>query len=334
MFSSMHIPSGQLGIQITDSCSVGCRHCAPECIPEQPQKTPQIEVIRALLEKSRDSHELKSVVISGGEPFDRLSELQKLCSIISSFGIDIIIHTSGNWAGSESKAIHILNSLTGLKKLLISIDQYHQEKVSWKNINTVIDQCRGREIRNVLVVRAWSAEDDPFINEMKNNLTQENINHVDFDIEGIILAGRATQSLMQEEEKARGKKIEPGYMLHKKQNSWKEVSHPCQMCQRPVIDTDMVLSACCNYKYAKNFKGLNLGTINMSNPPNISEAIFQDGSLAIIRNEGPLELAKRKAPDYLEEIIELTELMQIMQPEIPRNCILCSNALGYVTENV
>ena len=96
------------------------------------------------------------------------------------------------------------------------------------------------------------------------------LNYCSYDIENIIIHGRANSELKHEEENKRVKKILDSKGYQTVQYNWKKESIPCIGCQRPVINTDLSISACCNYKMSSTIDQLNIGKIN-----EISQEDFQ-----------------------------------------------------------
>jgi len=325
--NSVHLRPRQLSVNLTTSCSVGCRHCAPDCLPEISDDSILVQSLAKFLVNSDFHSQPESLFVSGGEPFDRFRELIHLNDVVKQRGIDLIVQTSAHWASSPSKTVSLLSRLNALAEICISLDQYHQEKVSFGNIVSVINHCINQQIPVNLVIRLWNPACDPFWESLFEEIPTELLEYCRFDIEAIRLGGRATQKLKLEEEIKRGVAISGKYMLEEQEKDWIHNSVPCHMCQRPVIDSDGVVSVCCNVSLSKSIAGLNVGKIEDLDWLSLQEKVFADLDLQTIRHKGPLELLQQQDKYTQEAALVLLQSRSEAEMDANINCKLCALTL-------
>ena len=117
-----------LCILVTFQCNVSCKHCGPDCGPEQTDWM-SLEEIQALISQAA-ALRTERVVFSGGEP----SLLGEGLPRVIRFARDQRIHktrvvTNAKFATTYERALRTLSSWrdAGLSELYVSCGEFHQE---------------------------------------------------------------------------------------------------------------------------------------------------------------------------------------------------------------
>jgi MoaA/NifB/PqqE/SkfB family radical SAM enzyme len=150
-----------LGLSITTKCPVACLHCIIEAGPGRTEEMSAEDAEEWLRQAARyrNGH-IKSVVITGGEPFYNVTLLRRLLS--SAFRNKLVpaVVTNAFWAKELNQAIAMLQSLPQLKMLCVSTDIYHQKAIPFQNVVNAIQAARELGIRHNVAV-CFLNEDDP-----------------------------------------------------------------------------------------------------------------------------------------------------------------------------
>ena len=124
-----------LSIQATYQCNISCKHCGPNCAPEENDwMTP--DEIRDLI---RQGAELgtTTVVFTGGEPSLLREELPRIVRFTHEQGIiNSRVVTNAKFGSSYNKAKRILGSWieAGLVELNLSCGEFHQEFIPLEHV--------------------------------------------------------------------------------------------------------------------------------------------------------------------------------------------------------
>jgi MoaA/NifB/PqqE/SkfB family radical SAM enzyme len=123
------------------SCQAACRHCAYHCIPG---KSPIISIDqgRDIIDCARQLPLAKAIAFAGGEPFlhyERMLELSRYVKHTSM--LPLAISTNAYWAETPQYAREKLDPLvqTGLRALLVSVDDFHLEFVDKERIEHCVN---------------------------------------------------------------------------------------------------------------------------------------------------------------------------------------------------
>jgi MoaA/NifB/PqqE/SkfB family radical SAM enzyme len=121
-------------------CPAMCRHCAYNCGPNVLNEMPD-DFAMHIIDQASKIPTVKSIGITGGEPFYSINSLFKICEYsYNKYGLTTSVSTNSFWANSEANAKSILAQMheLGLRILLISIDDYHLEYISIDRIRNCI----------------------------------------------------------------------------------------------------------------------------------------------------------------------------------------------------
>ncbi len=123
---------------VTTRCNSGCRHCFLN--DDQERQDMKASDFNRLIAEASLIDQIKTLCFSGGEPFRLGTKLNSYIYEAAKMGFDISVITSCNWARSYQVAHDKLRKLyeSGLTELIVSVDEYHSEKIASKNvINTI-----------------------------------------------------------------------------------------------------------------------------------------------------------------------------------------------------
>lgn len=126
-----------LGIHVTNVCNLTCDHCITDSSPHA----------RGDLEWSRIEGAIRSaapyvdgVCVTGGEPLLRRATTMRVIRLTRALGLRSSIVTNGYWARDESEAAGVFSELeaSGLDKLAVSFDRFHDRLVSSSSLDTLL----------------------------------------------------------------------------------------------------------------------------------------------------------------------------------------------------
>lgn len=150
-------------VSVTESCTVGCRHCG--YLGSTRSKEATEDQIADWVTQALD-YGIPTIIFTGGEPFQRFRLLK--AGVRAAHEHDshpgISSFTSSFWGKSPEAVDQILDQLPGLTHLYLSTDVFHQERVPPSYVMNVIDGALRRDIAYITlcVTIAEDAEEDQF----------------------------------------------------------------------------------------------------------------------------------------------------------------------------
>lgn len=137
------VPGQAVGLFLTDRCPVGCAHCSVDSRPDSPTVTDFVlleQTVRALARRPA----LRSVGITGGEPFTERRALTFVVDELAGAGKGIALFTSGVWARGRRVPTWIRDVLRKTSCVFLSTDAYHAKSVGGEEftraIRTITDE--------------------------------------------------------------------------------------------------------------------------------------------------------------------------------------------------
>lgn len=121
--------AGTVLLFITDRCPVQCAHCSVNSLPDSPTITDYAlfdEILAGIVALAGTP----VVAISGGEPFSERPGLCRAVQALRDGGKDIVIFTSGYWAGGSRLQPWIARVLAQTSTVFLSTDSFHQGRVA------------------------------------------------------------------------------------------------------------------------------------------------------------------------------------------------------------
>ena len=132
------------GIIVTYKCSAACMHCcyasSPKRCGDYMTKNQADNIFKTLRKMG-----CYSVHIGGGEPFMNFDGLLDVCISARKNGVEIsYIETNASWVIDEQRTCRFLNQLldADVSCLLISLDPFHNEFVTYEKIRDLAKYCR------------------------------------------------------------------------------------------------------------------------------------------------------------------------------------------------
>jgi MoaA/NifB/PqqE/SkfB family radical SAM enzyme len=118
-----------LGLLLTYRCTSICRMCCVDAGPDRKEEM-RIEDAMMLIRQAAEIG-IKTISLTGGEPFLCFEKMLKICQYASQLGLEVNVLTNCFWAKSEGTTTKKLRKLknSGLGKITINADEFHQEFV-------------------------------------------------------------------------------------------------------------------------------------------------------------------------------------------------------------
>jgi len=191
--SALSAHGSYIGVLVTTMCPVGCSHCLLACDVSKGRDIDYDSVLRWLLPDIKFTP-VKTICLTGGEPFFRFKILKHLCKSFSNAGLRTDIVTSAYWASSESVAKKVLNPLikSGISGISFSSDEFHQENIPSSYIRNAVTAAKDAGLNISISYRSTGSCDNlAAFNFLSNTLgdTISQISH--FTVGGTQPLGRA-----------------------------------------------------------------------------------------------------------------------------------------------
>lgn len=97
-----------IGVMLNRECNANCEICCFECVNGD-KKIIDINAIKTFIKTAKNVNEIKSIGISGGEPFLAYNELIEVIKCAHECNKNISIITNGSWGQSYKSAKEIIN---------------------------------------------------------------------------------------------------------------------------------------------------------------------------------------------------------------------------------
>ena len=258
-----------LSFFITERCNLRCKHCIASA--EANGRDMALADLRRWLEEAAAIDRVKTVCMTGGEPFVVYDTLQRAINCATSLGLKTTVVTNGFWASSMERAVRTLEGVSALTHLALSLDSYHLQFIPLETLKTAIRATSEVGIKATVRV-SYLTDEEREVAEAKR-LLDDVLELVDIMPQPIIRAGRAASELA-------------GEQFHSF-----TYEAPCVNASRPVVAPDGMVYACCGPASAlKNPNPLWLGDANASSLTSVLEEAQYNVTLQIIRTKGPYHL--------------------------------------------
>lgn len=159
-----------IGFAITARCPAACHHCIVEAGPHRREEMPLADAGDWMEQAAayRRGH-IKSVVITGGEPFSNLALLREVLDRALSARLVPIVLTNAHWATSLSAAIELLSTLPAIRMLSVSTDVHHQRFIPLQYAKNALLAARELGLPHSAAV-CYEHEDDPAYRNTRSEL--------------------------------------------------------------------------------------------------------------------------------------------------------------------
>jgi len=128
-----------IGLILTLKCPAACKCCGYNAGPNR-SEVMAVNDARNIIDQASKIKGIENISFSGGEPFLYLPLLEELISYANDLGLNTTAVTNGFWARDLETSMKIIDSLQkkGLKKLAISIDDFHNEYIPLQIVKNAV----------------------------------------------------------------------------------------------------------------------------------------------------------------------------------------------------
>lgn len=132
-----------LGILLWNKCNATCKHCAVDSSPFERFSMTDEQIFKVIDSSFYDCSS-PSIGLSGGEAFLNYKRLKQIIKYATNKGARVSVNSNGFWGKSIEKAREIVRELKELElsKLVISIDEFHEEFINADLPMNVILACK------------------------------------------------------------------------------------------------------------------------------------------------------------------------------------------------
>lgn len=294
-----------LGLYITNKCNFLCAHCGVNSGPREKSHL-AIEIIIPKIREIANSTDIKTIHISGGEPFLFQNDLKTISQVCHEKGLSLAINTNGFWAVKPDRARKLFASMPSLSEIILSSDVYHEKFLDLKLLRKAAEIALEFDLLvNVHLCLAPNTESD-FPDRLKKVFGKNLLSRIILTDTTLERGGRADKLL-----EAFWRKRTDEYP-----------SSPCYLLNRPVIMENLDVQACCNTTVAEACKNspLNLGNL---------ETTSLNTLLAKAKNDTLLQTIRLLGPAYLAKNLSKKEQKQLSGKYLEGlNCTLCVDLMS------
>jgi MoaA/NifB/PqqE/SkfB family radical SAM enzyme len=147
----------------TDYCPLNCAHCAVQD-KKKPRCDLDMDVAEQFLHDAPTQQFNVSVISGGGEPMAvNRAVLQRILRASGRENLYTKMTTNAYWATSFEEACHRLQPLaeSGLKHLVVSISESHQEYVKYENIMNAVRAANALNLKSDLYLTTLNIKTNP-----------------------------------------------------------------------------------------------------------------------------------------------------------------------------
>lgn len=146
---------------ITKRCNANCKHCS---VPINSDLTENgyknMGVVKESFRYLLDNYPITSVMAYGGEPLLFVDNIVELFQIANSYGVQVIDLITSGFVSHKTTAKEIYRivdklSESGVKRILLSVDAFHQERIPIEYIEWFIKDTISLEFCELLLHPAW-----------------------------------------------------------------------------------------------------------------------------------------------------------------------------------
>ncbi|MGL5706113.1 MAG: radical SAM protein [Tannerellaceae bacterium] len=277
-----YFPPNTLTFIVTYNCTSSCPNCCFKCNPKRKEKLTTEEIISVIDFLSEHYNSLKTIVLTGGEPFTLEDDLVDIISYISSKNLNSRIVTNAFWANNYEIAYSQISKLkqAGLSEINFSTGDEHLKFTPYDNI-----------------VFATMASLD---NNISVAINVESSDNKTFKSTKLYNDHRLSKYLDSPDKYPLFKILNGTWVYLNTESNSTCPSTPLQtphseactsMLGNICLSPNMEYLACCGFGNIYN-KYLNIGHVNSQNITQIYNAQFDDIIKIWLYTEGPLKIAE------------------------------------------
>ncbi|MBO3745256.1 radical SAM protein [Streptosporangiaceae bacterium NEAU-GS5] len=184
-FENLHV-----GIQLTESCDLACRHC---CTTSSPKVTTTLdrEYVRDILRQAADIDPHAEVVFTGGEVFYVRDLLYYAIGVVRELGLGYSINTNGSWAVDPAECREVLDTILDVRRIAFGTDDYHDPAVPKRAVGRALQEAMRSGVPAMIRYTFAAGEDFEQVYRELGLTTEEERARVEFS--GIMPVGRAVR---------------------------------------------------------------------------------------------------------------------------------------------
>lgn len=257
-----------LNLLLVRTCNAACSHCSVESSP-QDRRAMSDEVLdgcRELVEAFAGLPGAERVVVTGGEPFLRRRELERVAAAAKRVGLKVGVETNGYWATTPAKAAEVVAEV-GIDDYMISASRFHAEFVPTERALTAWSAARaaGRGARvRVAHTTPPSEEEERLLAAVRAVVPEGSL-----DLVAVSAVGRASSTGLGGQGAAAALPL-------------------ADLCPAdgPMVDESGRVHPCCNHLSTVPDHALQLGTVGVDAGAEIVRRLEQDAVFHAIRRGG------------------------------------------------
>lgn len=141
----------QVCVVLTRKCNANCDICCLECSGKIEESVDIKKIINVITDlKEREA--IRTVGITGGEPFLYFEELLNLLSEFKKMGMSVTFTSNGYWGSSYQNAFEKLDQLkkAGVTFFTLSVDDFHQKYVSYSAIRNIVEIAKKLNMKVII----------------------------------------------------------------------------------------------------------------------------------------------------------------------------------------
>jgi organic radical activating enzyme len=267
-----------IGIQLTNKCNLNCRHCGSESSPKG-KNGPTIEWLCDLIDAITEKTSIKTLMITGGEPFLRYNDLLTMVEKGANKNLGIEVVTNGYWGKNIDKAKCYVKNLTqaGIAQLTISVDVIHQKSIEEKAIENILGVLL--DCKTKVPLRIYTLENEFCNKKFIDNIFSNYSDTIDMHVfsQPLLPVGRALTNKKE--------LCIVGSFLSESDN------HPCHLVLFPFIDHNKNWYICSNASTLGAKSLFCLGKLEEAyNLDDFIDRHLRSDLCRFMKNIGPIEL--------------------------------------------
>ena len=144
----------------TNYCTLNCAHCAIQD-KTKPRSDLKMDIVEKLIQNAQAHHFNMIVISGGGEPMTiEETVLKRIVQASNKENLYSRIVTNAYWATSFDEACHRLRPLAenGLKQIVVSVSESHQEYVKYEHIMNVVKAVKALNLNCYLYLTALNVK--------------------------------------------------------------------------------------------------------------------------------------------------------------------------------
>jgi organic radical activating enzyme len=219
------IPGRTALLYLTDRCPVGCTHCSVDATGSSPRVDDHVGLDHLVRELVANP-DLRSVGISGGEPFVERRALTASVGTITDAGKLVVPYTSGAWSRTPPRWIHRI--LERSAAVVLSTDTFHDAGVTQRQVRVAAEAIVAAGARLIVQVVDVGESVQRAVDLVVDCFGDASSDVADVHVVPLIGVGRGTDLLT----------VQRRYTV--------DQLPPCRAAASPVIAYDGRVTPCCN----------------------------------------------------------------------------------------